>query len=514
MAVCLESSSSFKIVSKNDQKPNKSLFLVKLTDSCLKTLDQLQNPTLSKNGATRKPSIQFKNNGKSGMLFIPSKNGDNNGTKFNFSFSNLSAIDQECVQQNRGDGNLTLLGNITGKITIGANNDSYEATKHRVAEAKKERTGKGAKVIELSKDGAIKKQKRINPRQKINFRKTNINNKISQSSSSSLKGLREKVIHLLALRPCNKLELRMKLEKDGVKLKDAVSVLTNILQQVSAMQDNVYVLNRHLYSEIQVDTWPGYTDEDRETIKSKIVSEMGSSVDRLSPGPFSSSLLGNNSSKRPLSGMNKPGTNPAGKRPRIAHQNTSKSDIKRPPVETNSPPKLTSQPPRHIPSRRASREKTKTNPEAVKKPINSTKTQKAANGSENTGNDSNNNNCSFSKTQSPTNEDYLTKYPEIKTYEQRCSYKEDFAKEYDEFKVTKERLDLVTKQFNELKEQLKKHPEDSRAAKDLHDEIFQLYEEKKERWTKDRQRLNYLFPKLSHIKKLVIQYDQVHFGAS
>lgn len=57
------------------------------------------------------------------------------------------------------------------------------------------------------------------------------------------------------------------------------------------------------------------------------------------------------------------------------------------------------------------------------------------------------------------------KYPEIKTYEQRCSYKEDFAKEYDEFKVTKERLDLVTKQFNELKERLKKHAEDSRAAK-------------------------------------------------
>ena len=45
MAVCLESNSSYKIVSKNDQKPDKSLFLVKLTDSCLKTLEQLQNPT-------------------------------------------------------------------------------------------------------------------------------------------------------------------------------------------------------------------------------------------------------------------------------------------------------------------------------------------------------------------------------------------------------------------------------------------------------------------------------------
>ena len=77
------------------------------------------------------------------MLFIPSKNGDTNGAKFNFSCSSLYDAGQDCVQQNRGDGNLTLLGNITDKITIGANNDSYEATKHRVAEAKKERTGKG-----------------------------------------------------------------------------------------------------------------------------------------------------------------------------------------------------------------------------------------------------------------------------------------------------------------------------------------------------------------------------------
>jgi hypothetical protein len=60
---------------------------------------------------------------------------------------------------------------------------------------------------------------------------------------------------------------------------------------------------------------------------------------------------------------------------------------------------------------------------------------------------------------------FCRKYPEIKTYEQRCSYKEDFAKEYTEFTETKERLDLVTQQFNELKERLKKYPEDSHAAK-------------------------------------------------
>ena len=60
---------------------------------------------------------------------------------------------------------------------------------------------------------------------------------------------------------------------------------------------------------------------------------------------------------------------------------------------------------------------------------------------------------------------FCRKYPEIKTYEQRCLYKEDFAKEYTEFTETKERLDLVTKQFNELKERLKKYPEESNAAK-------------------------------------------------
>ncbi|CAB4027514.1 RNA polymerase II elongation factor ELL2-like [Paramuricea clavata] len=305
---------------------------------------------------------------------------------------------------------------------------------------------------------------------------------------------------------------------DGVKLKDAI-VLTNVLQQVSAMQDNVYVLNRHFYTEVQmdVDTWPGYTDEDRETVKNKIVSEMGSSVDRLSPGPLiAPSLLGINSTKRPLSGGNKPGKNPAGKKPRIAHSNLNtpaKNEGKR--AET-SPPKLTSQSPRIVPPRRASREKHKTNHEMNKKTPNkdSTKTTKATNGSENNGNDSNNNNCSFSKTDSPLNEDYLLKYPEIKTYEQRCSYKEDFAKEYTEFTATKERLDLVTKQFNDLKEKLKNYPADSHAAKELQEEIFKVYEEKKERWTKDRQRLNYLYPKLNHIKKLVIQYDQAHFGTS
>lgn len=77
-------------------------------------------------------------------LFIPSKNGaENNGTKFNFTCANLFMVNSttglDCLQQNR-DGDLMRLGNITEKITVSANNDSYEATKHRMAEAEKEGT--------------------------------------------------------------------------------------------------------------------------------------------------------------------------------------------------------------------------------------------------------------------------------------------------------------------------------------------------------------------------------------
>ncbi|XP_046857633.1 RNA polymerase II elongation factor ELL2-like isoform X2 [Xenia sp. Carnegie-2017] len=519
MAVCLESGSSYNIVSRNGQKTSKSLFLVKLTDSCLKTLKQLQDSTgklkVTKGGTVKQPSIRFRKSAKAGTLFVPSKNGsDNDGTRFNFTCSNLfmanSTIGLDCLQQKRDDGNLTLLGNICEKITISANNDSYVATKTRMAEVEKERQGSRAKVIELSKNGVKKTKWTVQPNamQKKYLRNVSKCNKNNQSS----KGLREKVIHLLALRSFNKLELRMRLEKDGVKLKDAMSVLTNILQQVSVMQDNTYSLNRHLYSEVQVDTWPGYSDEDREAVRKKLVAEMGSSVDRLSPGPLGLPLPGNGSNKRPLAGNNATGTNPAGKKPRIAHITaTSKTEKKR---TEPSPPKLTSQPPRNVPEGRASQDQYRPDHETENKNStkDSTKFHKTANATED--NDGNNNTFSYSKTEASTKEDYLQRYLEIKTYEQRCSYKRDFAREYTEFTETKERLDSVTKQFNELKERLKNFPEGSKDAEELQEEIFKVYEEKKEGWTRDRQRLNYLYPKLSHIKKLVIQYDQAHIEAS
>ena len=60
---------------------------------------------------------------------------------------------------------------------------------------------------------------------------------------------------------------------------------------------------------------------------------------------------------------------------------------------------------------------------------------------------------------------FLRKYPEITSYEQRCSYKEDFTRGYLEYTAIKERSDLVSQEFSALKERLKNLPEDSEAAK-------------------------------------------------
>ena len=59
--------------------------------------------------------------------------------------NNTTGLD--CLQQNKGDDNLALLGNITEKITVSANNDSYEATRNKMAEVEKERQGSRLETI-------------------------------------------------------------------------------------------------------------------------------------------------------------------------------------------------------------------------------------------------------------------------------------------------------------------------------------------------------------------------------
>ena len=78
---------------------------------------------------------------------------------------------------------------------------------------------------------------------------------------------RERVMHLLALRPYKKPELIFRLQKDGIRKKDKNS-LGELLKSVATLnlKNNSYTLMNHLYKDIRQD-WPGYSDVDRTILK-------------------------------------------------------------------------------------------------------------------------------------------------------------------------------------------------------------------------------------------------------
>lgn len=82
------------------------------------------------------------------------------------------------------------------------------------------------------------------------------------------RSLRERVIHLLALRPYKKPELLARLNKEGIKEKDKKN-LSQVFNTISKLKENAYNLAAHAWHEVQVDDWPFYTPEQREIVRKR-----------------------------------------------------------------------------------------------------------------------------------------------------------------------------------------------------------------------------------------------------
>ncbi|XP_072439350.1 RNA polymerase II elongation factor ELL2 isoform X2 [Chiloscyllium punctatum] len=247
----------------------------------------------------------------------------------------LNQIAKLIVFQIDGVSELDCFGSIQDKITICATNDSYQTTRERMTQAEEETRSRSTKVIkpggryvgkrvQIRKPApgipdAVPERKRstpINPASTI--RKCNINNSVSQRS------YRDRVIHLLVLKPFKKPELLARLQKDGVSQKDKNS-LGPILQQVANInpKDNSYTVKDFVYKDVQRD-WPGYSEEDRQlfdrVVSRKLTQLQNSSSQQAEQVPSSSPKdRGSASSpeKRPLpSDFIDP---LASKKPRISH---------------------------------------------------------------------------------------------------------------------------------------------------------------------------------------------------
>uniref|UniRef100_A0A1A8PBL3 Elongation factor, RNA polymerase II, 2 n=1 Tax=Nothobranchius pienaari TaxID=704102 RepID=A0A1A8PBL3_9TELE len=268
---------------------------VKLTETALRSIENYQN---SSNVPSSRPTIKFK--GLQGHIKIP-KTDSASDTFHNFDFylSNVGKDNPqgsfECIHQyvsSSGASHLALLATVQDKVTVCATNDSYQVTRERMTQAVEDTRERGTKVIKpggqyrgkqvhirkpaLSAPDVVPERKRSTPINPANtIRKCLSNNPVSQ------RPLRDRIIHLLALRSYKKLEVLGRLQRDGINQKDRNSLGTT-LQQVANMnpKDNTYSLKDFMYRDVQRD-WPGYSEDEKTQVDRILARKLGLPTERV-----------------------------------------------------------------------------------------------------------------------------------------------------------------------------------------------------------------------------------------
>ncbi|XP_026105354.1 RNA polymerase II elongation factor ELL-like [Carassius auratus] len=282
-------------------------------------------------GLTAKPLIGF--TGNQGKISIPQSENPNELRTFTFYLSNVGKDNPQgsfdCIQQyitSEGSIQLDCLGGIQDKITVCATDDSYQKARQSMAQAEEETRSRGAIVI---KPGGRYVGKRVQIRKPITVvsdvapsRRTSRPVIISSSQKKSPpRPLRERLVHLLALKPYRKPELLVRLTKDGLSPQDK-ETLDSLLQQVANLnsKDSTFTLKDCLFKEVQKD-WPGYTEVDQQILKRILVRKLckpqsSGPVSGESPvSPHKEPASSSPSQKRPAEFIDPL----ANKKPRISH---------------------------------------------------------------------------------------------------------------------------------------------------------------------------------------------------
>ncbi|XP_041370283.1 RNA polymerase II elongation factor ELL-like [Gigantopelta aegis] len=302
---------------------------------------------------------------------------------------------------------------------------------------------------------------------------------------------RDRIIHLLALRPYKKPELLLRLQRDGIKEKDKGSLGTVLHQLATLGRDNAYVLAKHAYNDVRQD-WPFYSPTDRALLKRNLQSDVRSSSNSPAVSPASCSphspdsssqsnttvnlqkrqIIGNSESYHPM------------KKQRISHHDKKKEVA-----------------PHHI-----------SNSYGDKSDKHDKHKPKAPSLSPDSNSENQELNANPNAVSSSNYPDYLRSYTNIKTSDQRQKYKHDFNTDYDEYCKLHMNIASVSKKFCEFESQMKQTKKGTRDFEVLKNRIMQEYLAQKsdEKFIEQKKRFNYLHLKLAHIKKLISDFDQHH----
>ncbi|XP_075405151.1 RNA polymerase II elongation factor ELL [Tenrec ecaudatus] len=558
-----------------------SVFHVKLTDSALRAFESYRS---SQDSVTLRPSIRFQ--GSQGHIFVPQPDCPSEARTFSFYLSNIGRDNPQgsfdCVQQyqsGRGDVHLDCLGSIQDKITVCATDDSYQKARQSLAQAEEETRSRSAIVI---KPGGRYLGKRVHfrkpapgPTDSVPSRKraTPINPASTLKKCSgggvSQRPFRDRVLHLLALRPYRKAELLLRLQRDGLAQPDKDS-LDSLLQQVANVnaKDGTCTLKDSMYKDVQRD-WPGYSEGDRQLLQRMLVRKLyqpqGAGPIPGDPAASPPREHGNTSSlpqKRP---QPPDFIDPlSSKKPRISHftqrTQTAINGKLNPPLNraTPNPPMpeplrphdpladvsndlshsgRDTEPPEaggpgpterlHLPpspdctrpsrphgkaKKKSKKHRDKDRPRDSKPNLEPVESSGSTVG---TPPDAPGLNGACHSASVPTSTsdtpDYLLKYAAISSSEQRQSYKNDFNSEYSEYRDLHARIERITRRFTQLDAQLRQLSQGSPEYETTRGQILQEYRKIKKtntHYSQEKQRCEYLHSKLAHIKRLIAEYDQ------
>lgn len=365
----------------NSSVGGKEYVFVKMTDSAFQAVEEYQRQ-LAKNSNCGTATIQFM--GNNGMLAFPMDNAKSS-SKFRFSLDVDFDSTIECIEHNRNQ--LEVVGAMSNRMRIHANDDVYEKTRNRMAAVEEVQKNKCAREIKPNQTDIGRKVKVKTGGSNTNSNSNNAiassqqfantynrstgnnsllvsnqstaifkngnsnNNRISAvsrplppsmanniiashhqqhqknnngsantiSATGNCKNnapkpelskrlIREKTIHLLALKPFKKPEFYQRMLNEGIREKDR-SYLTTILHEVSLLKDNCFNLKPVFWNEVD-DNWPFYTEQEIQQLKRRKPQNLtpessdggSSSISGQSPSS-SQGCSPSSSMKRPLSSV-------------------------------------------------------------------------------------------------------------------------------------------------------------------------------------------------------------------
>ncbi|XP_016000489.2 RNA polymerase II elongation factor ELL3 isoform X1 [Rousettus aegyptiacus] len=112
--------------------------------------------------------------------------------------------------------------------------------------------------------------------------------------------------------------------------------------------------------------------------------------------------------------------------------------------------------------------------------------------------------------------DYLLQYGAIHSTEQRHAYEKDFETDYAEYRILHARVGAASQRFMELGAEIKRVQQGTPEYKVLEEKIVQEYKKFRKRhpgYREEKRRCEYLHLKLSHIKGLILEFEEKNRGS-